>query len=209
MATPSLTVKAAAEMIALPAHTQSRILTEQKYPKKGSQAFKTPYYRTAVSGIAAFFRNGASPRLLEIARNKAEGIGQESKKKNNLRVLDAFENSDFARREFSVAASPRINATIDNVTLRLSPDLRLVEHGTPSIVYLNCRGRAIDPDTARRTLEIAHWVLERTGEPIQISQLEYVDLFRNTSFTYKTRRLKTIAALKQNAMIIDALWPTL
>lgn len=209
MATPSLTVKAAAEMLALPAHSQSRILTEQKYPKVGSQAFKTPYYRTAVSGIAAFFRNGGSPRLLEVARSKAEGLAQESKKKNNLRVLSAFEKSDFARRDFSVATSPRISASIDNVTLRLSPDLRLVEHGTPSVVYLNCRGRAVDPDAARRTLEIAHWVLEETGEPIKISQLEYVDLFRNTSYTFKTRRLTTISTLKQNARIIDALWPAL
>lgn len=46
---PSLSVRAMAEMLELPAHAQARILREQKYPKQAPQVFRTPYYQPALT----------------------------------------------------------------------------------------------------------------------------------------------------------------
>lgn len=209
MTTASLTVKAAAEMLLLPAHSQARILTEQKHPKVGSQAFKVPYYRTAIGGMVAFFRKGGSVAELDKARVKAQNFNQRAKRTNNLRAIDSFQKSRFSGRAFEVATSPRLSATIDNVEIRLSPDLRVMEESKTKFIYLNCKAEAIDSGLARRTLEIGHWVFEKAGHELPMMGFEYVDLVTDQTYSYKTRRRKTITAMQENAKVISVLWPSL
>lgn len=206
---PSLTAKAAAELLSMPAYSQVRVLTEQKYPMSGSQVFRTPYYSAVLTGIRALFRSGKSPSSLTNARSKIESIGQPARRLNNLRVLDAFEASDFSSRDLVLIQAPKRMASLRNVDFRLSQDLRLEDADEALTVYVNCRAQPLDENIARYTLEIAQWVLECNGEPLPLKQFQYVDLATNKTFVFKTRRKRTIAALEENAKIIDAVWPSL
>jgi len=209
MTTTSLTVRAAAELLPLPAYSQARILTEQKHPRVGSQAFKLPYYRTAVSGMVAYFREGGSILELDKSRAKVQRFNQKAKRANNMRVLASFQKSAFSARRFQVTTLHRLSATFDGVELRLSPDLRVRENGESKIIYLNCKTDAIDPELARRTLEIGHWVFEANGNDLPMKKFEYVDLAADRTYSFKTRRVKTISAAAESTKIIGALWPTL
>ena len=84
-----------------------------------------------------------------------------------------------------------------------------LEGGLEQMLFLNCRGQALDPQVALQTTEIAHWVLEQSGFKLPISQIQYVDLFTGNVYSTKKRRTATAKALAQTAKIIEALWPTL
>lgn len=206
---PRLTVKAAAEMLLVPAYSQARILTEQKHPKQGAQIFRTPYYSTALNGIRKYFKEHQNTSAIKAARNKALSLNLESKRENNLRVLSAFENSDFAGRDLDVERNEKISNSIGTVEFRLSPDLVVAEKKKTKLIYVNCRAQKLDTEIARLTAEIAHWVAEEVGIDIKLNQIEYIDLYTNDTHVFKKRRQKTIKNLTENAKLIEAIWPTL
>lgn len=206
---PSLTVKAAAELLRVPAYTQVRILTQQKYPKSGSQVFRTPFYRVALGGIRSYFYHGNSKKQIQIAKSKAHSLSQAAKRDNNKRVLNAFASSSFAKRQLEPIKNSQFLGTIGGVDFRLSSDLHVLENDKARVIYINCRAEELDPEIARLTLEIAYWVLRQNNQHIPMGQLEFIDLFRNKRYCFKTARKRTIPSLRQNAKIIDAVWPSL
>ena len=206
---PRLTVKAAAEMLLVLAYSQARILTEQKHPKQGAQIFRTPYYSTALNGIRKYFKECQDITAIKSARNKALSLNLESKRENNLRVLTAFEQSDFAKRVFVVEKNEKISNSIGTVEFRLSPDLVIEEKKKTRLIYINCRAQMLDSEIARLTAEIAHWVTEEVGIELKLNQIEYIDLYTNKTHNFKKRRQKTIKNLTENAKLIEAIWPSL
>jgi hypothetical protein len=208
-AMPSLTVRSMAEMLNLPAHAQARILSEQKHPKQAPQVFRTPYYQQALAGIRQYYKAGRDHSKLTLAALKCEEFEQESKRDHNLRVLNSFKASELAARDLLLTAKNLTKLALNNVELRLMPDLAATEGGKPRIVFLNFRGHALDPEVARLTLEIADWVFEKNQIPIGTKNLEYVDLFKGKAYAIAKRRASTIKAVTQNFKIIEALWPTL
>lgn len=206
---PSLTIRSFAELLNLPAHVQARLLTEQKYPKQGPPAFKTPYYQKASLGIRAYYKAGNDLAQITIAKAGIEGLKQDAKRDNNLRVLGSFVASGLAKRALQVGKATHLSMQWQDVQLRFSPDLHGNENGAERLMLLNYRAQPLDPDLARTTLELAHWALEYAGSPKTFKQLEYVDLFTNQSFTISKRRTTTVSAAEQNLKIIQAIWPTL
>jgi hypothetical protein len=71
------------------------------------------------------------------------------------------------------------------------------------------RTAGVDVEIARQTLEVAHWVMEREGTKVSMSSLEYVDLSGGVTHKWGTRRKGTISHGKQNAKIIQTLWPSI
>jgi hypothetical protein len=206
---PSLTVRALAEMLNLPAHAQARILSEQKHPKNAPQVFRAPYYQQALVGIRSYYKGGKDLSKIALAAAKCEAFKQESKRDHNLRVLNSFKASELAARTLVLAPKKVIRLTQGNVELKLTPDLEAMENGQPRALFLNLRGQAMDPELARVTLEIAHWVLEKNQLPAAADNLEYVDLFKGHRYVLGKRRASTIKAVTQNFKIIETLWPTL
>jgi len=206
---PSLTVRSIAEMLRLPAFEQVRILTEQKYPKQQPQSFRTPYYQAALTGIRNFYSADHAKTSLADARAKAQAAGQLTRRQNNLRVIDKFEESAQAARSLVPMANSRYSAEIERVVLRLSPDLQATEDDQRRVLYFNCRNAKLDDEAAKYTLEIAHWLLEQNEIEVKPQQIEYIDLATGKLHRVKKRRAATIRALRANAQIIDALWPTL
>ena len=104
----------------------------------------------------------------------------------------------------------KVVGIIGQVEISLSLDLLAHEGGVPRYIYYNLRAAPADPDTARATLDIAHWILAHSGFQVPIRQLEYVD-FANGNKAYRSqqRRARTIAKLKANAKLIEVVWPTL
>jgi hypothetical protein len=206
---PSLSVRAFAELIGLPAYEYARILHEQKYPKQQPQVFRTPFYAPALSAIRNYYRAGNDLTVLAAAR---QGIGQlklDTRRDSNMRVLRSFERSRQARRMLQVAANPRRVASVGLVELRLSLDMSAVDKGQSRPVYYNCRTTVLDKDLAHTTLEIAHWVLEENGIVVPTRALEYIDLTGNRVHRIHQRRGKTLKRLRQVTRFIEALWPTI
>lgn len=206
---PSLTVRAMAEMLRLPAYEQVRILAEQKHPKQAPQIFRTPYYQPAVAGIRAFYAEGNDVKQLTAARAKALNASQQSRRENVLRVIDKFEASAGAKRSLVIAKNGKYTAIVGDVELRLSPDIQALDGDKPVFIYYNCRATGLDEEAAKSTLEIAHWVLEANGLDVKPVQVEYLDLATGVLHRVKKRRPTTVKALKSNAKIISTLWPSL
>ncbi|HET6804440.1 MAG TPA: hypothetical protein VFH59_03230 [Frateuria sp.] len=198
-----------AEMLRLPAHAQARILAEQKYPKQEPQAFRTPYYQQALVGIRNYFRSGRNVSQISIAMSKIEGLGQEARRLNNGRVMTSFQKSTLAERALILEKVPHWRSSLGTVEFRLSPDLNVLENGENRLLFFNFRNMKFDPEVAKLTAEISHWVLERNGIKMPIDHIEYVDLFSGDIYAIKKRRAATTKAVAESAKIIETLWPTL
>jgi hypothetical protein len=206
---PSLTIRSFAELLNLPAHAQVKILTEQKYPKKGPQSFKTPYYQQALTGIRGFYKKGGDAEQLTLAKSRIEQFTQESKRDNNLRIINSFVESDLPKRQLQVGSVKHLTFNIQEIALRFSPDLNGNEGGSERYILLHYRSQPLNAELARTTLELVHWGLECGGAPVSTKHLEYVDLFAGTTYSIAKRRVSTIAAAEQNLKIISTLWPSL
>jgi hypothetical protein len=201
-----LTARAFAELLRLPAYEQLRILQEQKYPSRSPQTFRTRFYAPALNAIRRHYEAGNDPAALQDARRGLEGIRLDSRRQSNARVLDAFEASAESRRRLTPLPTPRLSLSVGTLQIRLSLDFAAREADVDRRIYYNCRAAAVEPDTARTTLEIAHWILEETGTLIDPALLELVDLAGRRRYRGKARRPTTIRRVRQNARVIDALW---
>lgn len=92
--------------------------------------------------------------------------------------------------------------------MRLSLDLLGDEHQRPKALYYNCRAALLDPEMARTTLEIAHWVLTQNGVALPLGALEYFDFAGNHLHQLRQRRRGTLTRMRQTAHVIATLWPT-
>mgnify|MGYP001019979297 CR=1 FL=1 len=82
------------------ASRQMRFLHDQKYPKGTPQVFMQPYYAKAIAGIRDVMKRGF-PGIID-ARAKLQGIAQETRRNNSMRVLDSFVSSQHAKRKLKV-----------------------------------------------------------------------------------------------------------
>lgn len=203
---PALTAKAAAELLSLPAYEQLRVIAEQKYPRQAPNSYRTPFYQPALTAIRRFFRQNNDPRVIATAKQETRELRPDSKARNNLRVLDAFEGSRQFTRSLEIRPKKDFEAEIDDVVIRLAPDFLAYENGEPRVFFYNCRTVALPTELARVTIEIAHWILAESGTEIPIQSIEYVDLVEQRVHTAKSRRKGTITKLKANARVIQALW---
>ncbi|WP_161810946.1 hypothetical protein [Steroidobacter agaridevorans] len=198
-----------AEMLRLPAYEQLRILAEQKHPKQAPQIFRTPYYQPAIAGVRSYYASGNDRSKLSAAKSKALSASQPSRRDNLIRVIDKFETTPAALRSLSIMKHTKYTAAIGDLQLRLSPDIQALDGEKPVFIYYNCRSIKLDEEAAKLTLEIAHWVLDENGINVKPIQIEYLDLATGVLHQVKTRRPTTVKALKNNARIISALWPTI
>lgn len=206
---PRITVKAAAELLQLPAYEQMRVLMEQKYPRNQPQVFRTPFYAPALNGIREFYRGGNDKLALSQARAKAATLNLKQRRDSNLRVLGQFEQGAQSSRALTPVAQPKFATQLGTVNLRLSLDLLAHEAGVARHLFYNFRSASIDAEIARCAIDIAHWVLEQAGVVVPIRQIEYVDFASSKVYRLTQRRFGTIKKLRANAKLIEAIWPTL
>lgn len=204
---PRLSARSAAKFVRLPAVEQMRLLHDQKYPKQTPQVFKQPYYAPPIKGIRDFLERGL-PGLVD-ARAKIQGLAVKSRREHCDRVLTRFVESEHAHRGLKPLPMLRYYANMSELELRLSPDLCAMDGKNERIIYLNANASEQDPEAAKMTLEIAHWVLEQNGLKIEPRQIEFIDLFSGKLFAIKKRRDRTIKLLEENAKLIESLWPSI
>ena len=144
--------------------------------------------------------------MLTTARAGLVEIRLDSRRRHVERVLDSFQRGSQHSRQLQPQSAPRFSAVMDPVRLRLSADL-VAQEGTPlRYIYYNWRIAPVDEETARTTLELAHWLLEENGEVLAPAALEYVDLTANRVFRGRTRRAITLRHARASARAINALW---
>ena len=207
---PSLSVRAFAEMMNLPLYEQQRILLEQKYPKQEPQAFRIPYYQTALRGIREYYQSGRNRASLAQSKAAAKSLSPDSKADNNLRVIEAFARSSQASRDLTIQPQHKTSIVIArDVELRLRFDLSATENSNPRRIFYNCRNAPITNQVARLTLQLSVWILAQNGDSVPYSALEYVDLRSARRIKISGIPARTIRLAKANAQIISTLWPTL
>jgi hypothetical protein len=202
---PSLSVRAAAELIKAKPSAMMRVLRSQKYPKEGDSAFKAPYYQRVLTTIRHFFRDG-DPAIAE-GLSKTLGIGQLARRENNQRAIQAFTASDLRARKFHILPNQPFRAKINEVELRLSPDLKVDEKGKVRYLYVNCTRAEYPPETARWVLEIACHIMQFNGEKVSPDQFEFVDLFTQSQYTISKIRQSTLDLLYDETKQVIELWP--
>jgi hypothetical protein len=204
---PRLSARSAAKFVRLPAVEQIRLLHDQKYPKQTPQVFKQPYYAPSIKGIRDFMERGL-PGLVD-ARAKIQSLSIKSRREHCERVLTKFVESEYAHRGLRPVPIFRYYATMSDLELRLSPDLCAMDEEEVRVIYLNANASEQEPEAAKMTLEIAHWVLEQNEVDIDPGQIEFIDLFSGKLYTINRRRKKTISLLEENAKLIENFWPTI
>lgn len=206
---PSLSVRAFAEMLTLPGVNQLRVLNDQKYPKNEPQSFRIPYYQPAMKGIRAFYRSGGDPAALAAARVAAGGLTPPAKREHNLRVLQQFEGSQQAARSLTLLSNDRFSHTVNGVDIRLQFDLIGTEGAKDKYILYNLKGVKVDPEMARSTIEIAHWLMQQNGADVPVRSLEFVEISTGLSHSFNTVRQRTLRNVEANARLIQTLWPTI
>ncbi|MGO4220539.1 hypothetical protein AB4Y64_01545 [Lysobacter sp. TAF61] len=204
---PRLSDRTAAQFMRLPALDQMRILHDQKYPKQAPQVFRQPFYQVARHGIREILEHGAEG--LHAARGQLQGIGHAPRRMHCMRVIETFWSSEHSKRGLRLGIQKRFRAELGGVELRLSPDLFAYEGDEERFIYFNFKAEQLDPEVARMTLEIAHWLLEQNGVEVKPQQLEFIDLFTGVLHPGKKRRARTIKLLTDNAKLIESMWPTI
>lgn len=206
---PRLTVRALAELLDLSAYQQLRILQEQKYPRQEPQVFRAPYYQPALTAIRTYYQESNDSTVLGRARGAIRELRLPSRRQSNLRVLEAFEeSSQYKRRSLPIPRS-QVLTRIGQLEIRLSLDMMADERGSTRRLYYNCRTAKLEAEIARRTLEIAHWIMEQNGLDVPYRNLEYFDFANGRMFRIASRRPRTITSVRANARIIEALWNTI
>lgn len=204
---PRLTVRAAAELLHRPPDQMRQMLYDQKYPDQGDRPIRRSYYWRAVAGMNNYFRSG-KPALLA-SKSKIQGFRQQARIDNNFRVLDSFEKSSLSSRSIKITPNRRFYANVGGVELRLSADMQATEGGEARVFYFNCRNQAYNPETARRMVEIAYWVLHQNGVRIRPDQIEFDDLFTGKVYRVDELRADTLASLDNEASAVRSIWEDL
>lgn len=204
---PRLSARSAAKFLQLPALEQMRLLHDQKFPQQTPQVFKQPYYAPPIAGIRGFLELG--PAGLIDARAQIQRIKVASRRMHCTRVLEQFIQSEHAARGLKPAPIQRYTAFMHDLELRLSPDLRAYEGTEERIIFFNANVLPQDAELAKKTLEIAHWLLEENEVDLKPEQVEFIDLTTGVLHKIKKRRAKTIKDLAENAKLITSLWPTI
>lgn len=204
---PRLSDRTAAKFLRLPALDQMRILREQKFPKEAPQFFMTQYYQPALTGIRQIVERGAVG--LVDARATVQKISKSSQRMHTMRVVEQFWGSEHAARGLTLTAVKRHRLELGDVELRTSPDLCALEVDEERFIYFNFKAETLDPEAARMTLEIAHWISRENDIDVDPEQLEFIDLFTGTLYRGKQPRARTIKLLQENARLIESLWPTI
>ncbi len=207
---PNLTVRSFAELLSLPAYQQSRILLEQKYPKKEPQVFKIPYYSESLSAIRNYYLQGNNRNVLSAAINDIQNSTKlKPKKENNIRVISSFSNGTISERNFKILTNSRYKLVLGNVTIKLNFDITVEEEKVKKYILFNFRNVSLDDETARLTLELSNYILKENGINVALKNIEFIDLYTDKIFNFKKIRKSTINKLNQNISIIEALWSTI
>lgn len=212
---PSLTVRAFAELIELPVYEHERILRQQKRPGVPPASYRIPYYRSALAAIRDFYRAGGDASVLDqaVADLQAESVGAKPEKvtrlQNNIRVLQSFARSRQRLRKFTVMPLGRWQASIAGVDLRMTPDLSATEGQLRKYVLYNCRDVQIEPNYARTTLELSHWVLSKAGVSVPLRALEYVDLVNRKVYVTDRARSRALPRAQATAHSIAQIWASI
>jgi hypothetical protein len=207
---PSLSVRAFAELIHLPAYEHVRILTEQKYPTAQPQSYMVPFYQPCQQGIKNYYQNNNNAVSLATARATIRRANNPARRRNNEQVLVAFENSAQANRRISTANAPTLRANVlPDVQLKLVFDLAGMENNRPCRIFYNMRATPIDAEIAKTTLQIAYWVLDQNGTAMPFRALEYIDLRAGNTHRITRQSQAIIRKMRANARVISALWPAI
>lgn len=203
---PRMNARSMAEMIAVPGYAQLSMLTAQKYPKKGGAKFMVPYYGPAIAGFRQAISSNDPANALSAAESKAQAVGNKSRRENLARALDRFKHSGLLDRPLKLRTNAKIEASVGTVELRASPDLVADDGKGPIVMYFNCNILAYDQETARRLLEIAHWLYGQNNIDIAPQRFEMLDLASGTLHQGKKPRSTTIAQMKKTATVIESVW---
>lgn len=213
---PSLTVKALAKLMQMPAFQQAPELRDQKYPRGGHGKHRVPYYQPSDLAVIAYLRNG-DVRELELATEKlnseldagADGLADQvrTRLKHNLRVLELLAGFPRLREATTGSAGVSQKLVVGGIEIRSTPRLH-VSFGTVSKrVFLHAKNEALDEDEARRTLELASWVeSDGAGTPIGVDAFEYWMLSEGEVLSWPTTRKRTVPRALQTLPILAAAW---
>jgi hypothetical protein len=206
---PRLNVRAVAELLSLPAYAQMRILHQMKYPKQAPQVYRAPYYAPSLTAIRDFHAAGNSQAFLDAARHQIDRLKLDSRKENNHRVLNSFEGGGQYLRQLKPRQNRRFRALLGSVEIRLSADFVADENGKVRTIFYHWKAHSLEPELAKITLEIAHWVLGQNEGGSDPRLIEFVDVTGDRHFKGTKGRPRTIKQLHQNAKVIDALWKSI
>src|SRR3546814_285257 len=164
-----------------------------------------PYYAKAISGIRDVMKRGF-PGIVD-ARAKLQGISQEARRNNSMRVLDSFIASPHAKRKLKVISGHRYQAYVRTLEIRFSPHVVAMEADEERYIYFHEKGVQCDPEEARLTLEFGCWVLKQNGVEVEPRQLELIDLFSGKYFQGQPTRPATLTMLDELARHIESQVP--
>ena len=204
---PRLSDRNLARFVRMSASRQMRFLHDQKYPKGTPQVFMQPYYAKALAGIRDVMKRGF-PGIID-ARAKLQGIAQETRRNNSMRVLDSFISSPHAKRKLKVISGHRYQAHVRTLEVRFSPHVVALEDDEVRYIYFHEKGVQCDPEEARLTLEFGYWVLKQNGVKVEPHQMELIDLFSGKYFQGQPMRPTTLKMLDDLAQHIESQWPTI
>lgn len=204
---PRLSDRNLARFVRMSASRQMRFLHDQKYPKGTPQVFMQPYYAKALAGIRDVMKRGF-PGIID-ARAKLQGIAQETRRNNSLRVLESFIASPHAKRRLKIVSGHRYQAYVRNLEVRFSPHVAAMDGDEVRYIYFHEKGVQCDPEEARLTLEFGYWVLTQNGVEAQPHQFELIDLFSGKYFQGQPMRPATLKMLDEMAQHIESQWPTI
>lgn len=204
---PRLSDRNLARFVRMSASRQMRFLHDQKYPKGTPQVFMQPYYAKAIAGIRDVMKRGF-PGIVD-SRAKLQGIAQETRRNNSLRVLDSFIASPHAKRKLKVISGHRYQAHVRTLEIRFSPHVVAMDGDEVRYIYFHEKGVQCDPEEARLTLEFGYWVLKQNGVAVKPHQLELIDLFSGKYFQGQPTRPATLKMLEELAQHIESQWPSI
>lgn len=116
-------------------------------------------------------------------------------------MINSFQKSPIFGRSLALQKVLHWKASLGSVEFKLSPDLNVIEDAENRLLFLNFRKAKLDPEIAKLTLEISHWVLESNGVEIPIDHIEYVDLFTGEIYSVKKSRSSTTKVVAESAIL--------
>ena len=157
-------------------------LKQTKYAEKKENQIPFKYYRSALSAITRYHRNGNDPAVFKKAQSDlAKKLAACQKPggvviiQNNLRAIFQYQTY-FGRRQFEIRPVPKLKFPVSNILVSAKVDMHVIEGGEQLLLKLDmCKGK-LNESEARSLLAITGYAAKQNGLPIPASNVHLLRL---------------------------------
>jgi hypothetical protein len=206
-----ITLKGLAKFMTSTSATQRKILRDYKYPKEEGYAMAL-YYKEARDLVRSAHKDEQPPQWLRdqalLIRKLAQASGRQSGRRllNNARAIEEYAGA-FSSRKFEILPDLDASMIVDDVKIKINPDLHVKESGKEKIVKLEFSRAELEEQVIKIICQTMFEGVAANGKRFSPSCVLYLDVPRGVAHTGARQGSRMRGEIEAACKNIAAVWP--